>query len=98
MVYNRQRLDDIENIYASPVGAADRVYLAGREGTVLVLAHGDSYRVLAKNELDEGIDASPAIAGDAIFIRGTRHLYSFGNNRTSSDQARAASDSETKGQ
>ena len=33
----QERLDGISNVYASPVGAAGRVYLAGREGTTLVL-------------------------------------------------------------
>ena len=77
-VYGPTRLDGISNIYASPVGAANRVYLAGREGTTLVLEHGNEYKVLASNSLDEGFDASPAIAGDELYLRGSRHLYCLG--------------------
>ncbi len=76
-VLYQQRLDGISNVYASPVGAAGRVYLAGREGTVLVLEHGDAYKVLASNTLDEGFDASPAIAGGELYLRGAKHLYSL---------------------
>ncbi len=36
-VIDRQRLQGIENIYASPVGAVDRVYFTGREGTTVVI-------------------------------------------------------------
>ncbi len=76
-VLYQTRLDGIDNVYASPVAAAGRVYLAGREGTVLVLEDGPEHRVLAKNELDEGFDASPAIAGRELYLRGTSHLYSL---------------------
>jgi len=35
-----ERLEAVPNVYASPVGAAGRVYVTGREGTVAVLAAG----------------------------------------------------------
>jgi hypothetical protein len=50
-------------IYASLVGAADKVYVTGRGGTIVVLKYGPKYEVLATNKLDEGIDASPVIVG-----------------------------------
>lgn len=84
------RLGGIENIYASPVAAAGRVYLAGREGTVLVIADADTYEVLAENQLDEGIDASPAIAGDTLLVRGTKHLYAFARSAASASEAASA--------
>ena len=36
---------------------------------------GDELEVLAQNELDDDFDASPAIAGDEIYLRGTASLY-----------------------
>lgn len=89
-IYGPQRLDGITNIYASPVAANGRVYLAGRDGTVLVIANGDAYEVLAENSLDEGIDASPAIAGDALFVRGRHHLYAFARPLESTESAASA--------
>jgi outer membrane protein assembly factor BamB len=69
------RLEGLSNMYASPVGAADRVYLVGRNGTTLVLKRAPTLEVLATNKLDDLMDASPAIAGKQLFLRGEKHLY-----------------------
>ncbi|HIE92235.1 MAG TPA: hypothetical protein EYQ83_04975, partial [Acidobacteria bacterium] len=73
--YQLQRLAGVPNIFASPVGAAGRVYIAGRDGTTLVIAHGPRYEVVASNTLDDGFDASPAIVGDELYLRGAQFLY-----------------------
>lgn len=78
--YQVQRLPDVPNVFASPVGAGGRVYVAGRDGTTLVLRHGPVFEVLATNVLNEGFDASPAVAGDELYLRGVRHLYSIGDS------------------
>lgn len=72
---NRTRLPEIGNIYASPVGAAGRVYLTGRNGVTLVLKRSPKLEILATNELDDPILASPALAGDQLFMRGRKFLY-----------------------
>ncbi len=69
------RLHGIRNAYASPVGAADRVYVTDRDGTTLVIRHSDTPTVLALNTLDERIDASAALVGRELFLRGDRSLY-----------------------
>jgi outer membrane protein assembly factor BamB len=74
-VINRKRLPDMSSVYASPVGADGRVYFASREGVTNVLKHGPEFEVLATNVLDETIDASPAIVGNDLIIRGENHLY-----------------------
>ncbi len=74
-VIDQQRLPEVTSFYASPVAAAGRVYLVGRDGTTVVLEHGEKYEVLAINRLDDPIDASPAIVGREIFLRGKSHLY-----------------------
>jgi outer membrane protein assembly factor BamB len=73
--YLTQRLDAVPNVFASPVGAAGRVYIPGREGSTVVLTHGPSLEVLAVNALDDGFDASPALVDGEIYLRGYRHLY-----------------------
>ena len=78
--YQVERLPDVPNVFASPVGAGGRVYVAGRDGTTLVLQHGPVFEVLATNVLNEGFDASPAVAGDELYLRGVRHLYSIGDS------------------
>ena len=74
-ILEQTRLQGLSNIYASPVGAADRVYFIGRDGTTLVLKKSATLEILATNNLDDLIDASPAITGKQLFLRGQRHLY-----------------------
>ena len=69
------RLPALRNIYASPVGAAGRVYITDRNGTTLVIGHDAELKVLARNSLNDSISASAAIAGREIFLRGQNHLY-----------------------
>jgi len=73
--YEEERLDDLRNVYSSPVGAGGRVYVTSREGTTVVLDAGDEPKVLATNRLDDGFDASAAIVDDALYLRGMKHLY-----------------------
>ena len=73
--YQLQRLDGLPEVFASPVGAGGRVYIAGRDGVTLVLRNGKTYEVLASNKLDDGFDASPALVDTAIYLRGYRYLY-----------------------
>lgn len=70
-----ERLEVLPGVYASPVGAGGRVYLAGRNGVTLVLKASDKLEVLATNRLDEKFDASPAAVGKELFLRGHETLY-----------------------
>ena len=63
------------NVFASPVAAAGRIYLLGRDGKALVLAPGPRLEILAENQLDDGFDASPVIVGGDLYLRGRRFLY-----------------------
>jgi outer membrane protein assembly factor BamB len=74
-LYGPERLETVQNVYASPVGAAGRVYLVGRDGETEVIRHGPELEVLATNVLDEKFDASPALAGDELYLRGQSFLY-----------------------
>jgi outer membrane protein assembly factor BamB len=69
------RLPGIGNVYASAVGAAGRVYVTDIEGTTLVFSNEDKLRILARNVLEDRFNASAAIVGNAIFLRGEKFLY-----------------------
>ena len=73
--YGPERLQYISGVYASIVGAGDRVYIAGRNGTVNVIQHGSKFEILAANKLDENFNASPAIVGSELYLRGGQYLY-----------------------
>ena len=70
-----ERIEALQGVYASPVGAAGRVYLVGRNGVTAVLKRSDKLEVIATNRLDEKIDASPALVGREMFLRGHEYLY-----------------------
>ena len=73
--YTKQRLEGMEDVFASPVGANNRVYILGRNGTTAVIQRGPEYKLLATNTLDDGFTASPAIVQGEIYLRGHKHLY-----------------------
>jgi outer membrane protein assembly factor BamB len=74
-----ERIQGMDTVYASPAGAAGRVYLVGRNGTTVVLRHGRKFEVLSTNVLSEGMDASPVLVGRGLYLRSTHHLYSIGS-------------------
>ncbi len=74
-VLERTRLPELANVYASPVAADGRIYVTGRNGTTLVLEHAREFKVLATNALDDTVDASLALAGREVFLRGRKFLY-----------------------
>jgi outer membrane protein assembly factor BamB len=73
--YSQERLEGMTSVYASPIGVNDRIYLAGREGTTLVIEKSKALRILASNKLNDGLDASPAVVGNELFLRGRTNLY-----------------------
>jgi outer membrane protein assembly factor BamB len=75
------RLEAITDVYASPVGAAGRIYITSRDGVTQVLSHGEATpRTLAVNRLDDTISASAALVDREIFLRGERFLYCIASN------------------
>lgn len=75
VLIDEKRLPDMDSLYASPVGAAGRIYIPSREGTTAVVKEGDELEILATNALDDTFDASPAVVGDELYLRGQNHLY-----------------------
>jgi outer membrane protein assembly factor BamB len=73
--FSRQRLEGIEGVYASPVGAGGRIYIASRNGSTQVIKHDTQYEVLAINTLDDGFSASPAVVDKELYLRGEKNLY-----------------------
>ncbi|MCH2693786.1 MAG: PQQ-binding-like beta-propeller repeat protein [Acidobacteriia bacterium] len=73
--YGPKRLEGIEGVYASPVGANNRVYLPAQNGTTMVIERGPEFKILAQNSLPDAFDASPAIVGKELYLRGHKALY-----------------------
>jgi outer membrane protein assembly factor BamB len=73
--YSSQKLEGIKNIFTSPVGVKDRIYVAGTNGVFSVVKHGEAFELLSENTLDDQFFASPVILGNTLFLRGVKALY-----------------------
>ena len=60
---------------ASPIHAQSRVYFLSHEGETTVIAADRQFKELAKNQLESGFMASPAVVGKALILRTETHLY-----------------------
>jgi outer membrane protein assembly factor BamB len=70
------RLEGIRDfIFASPVGAAGRIYVTGRDGATVVLRHDRENAVLAVNRLEDSFSASAALVDRELYLRGEHFLY-----------------------
>lgn len=74
------RLPGIRDIYASPVAADGRIYITSREGVTLVLSEKEMPRLLAVNRLSDAFNASPAMVGNQLLLRGENFLYCLCND------------------
>ena len=72
------RLEGVDAVFASLVGADGRFYVVDRSGLTFVLSHEPTPRVLARNSLDDHFSATPALVDDELFLRGERFLYCLG--------------------
>lgn len=63
---------------ASPVYADGHLYLSARDGKVTVVKAGPEFAIVAENELNESLSASPAIAHGRIYLRTFEHLWAIG--------------------
>ena len=79
--YETRRLPGMSRTYASPVAAGGHVYLTDRSGRIVVIKDAPTLEVVAENDMGEGVDATPAPVGDALFVRGERHLFCVGPGR-----------------
>jgi outer membrane protein assembly factor BamB len=60
---------------ASLLYADNRIYLSNKSGRTTVIKPGRTFQVLAVNELDGFLGASPAVAGKWLLLRTKTHLY-----------------------
>jgi outer membrane protein assembly factor BamB len=78
-VFKQARLRNVsDKYYASPVASDGKIYFAAESGVVAVLKAGGDQQLLATNNLDEDIHATPAIADRRIYVRTVSFLYCFG--------------------
>jgi outer membrane protein assembly factor BamB len=77
--YQDERLDAPGDYYSSAVACGQRVFVASQKGTVIVLAAGDSLKILSRNDLGEQVMATPAIVDRKLYVRTSNALFCFGD-------------------
>ncbi len=78
MIY-RSRIAGVGSSYvASPVAADGRLFFSTEDGTVHVVRAGPEYELLASNELNEVIWATPAISDGTLIVRTLGHVWGIG--------------------
>ena len=60
---------------ASPIVANGRIYCFSMDGTTVVIEAAEAYKLLAENKLEYGFQASPAVAGNSLYLRTIADLY-----------------------
>jgi outer membrane protein assembly factor BamB len=73
-----ERLSGSGEVTASPVMIDGKIYSISESGRVTVFAAEPKYKLLAENDLKESVYASPAVANDRLYIRGTKTLFCIG--------------------
>lgn len=61
-------------VCSSPVSVAGRIYFFEDSGKCTVIENGPGFEVLATNELDEAVYATPAVSAGSLFVRTEAHL------------------------
>lgn len=80
-VLYEERINALQQVYASPVLVDGRIIYLGRNGKALVVAAKPSFEQLAVNDLSDRsmFNASPAVAAGKLFIRSDKALYCIGS-------------------
>jgi hypothetical protein len=65
----------------SPIIADGRILVTSEEGRSTILQAGDTFQVIAENDLEEPILATPALLGGRLYFRSASHLWCVGSSR-----------------
>ena len=76
-IWEKQRIRNFGNYYASPVAGGGKIYVPGENGRIVVLEAGPELELLATNDIGESIIATPAIADNRLYVRTLNKLYCF---------------------
>jgi outer membrane protein assembly factor BamB len=66
------------NYDASPIYINGNIWFFSVKGEVLAIKAGRKYEVVAKNQMDSGIWATPAVLRNSVILRTQKYLYRIG--------------------
>jgi outer membrane protein assembly factor BamB len=73
-----KRIPNASQYFASPIYGDGKIFIAGENGRIIVLKNDSELTVLSKNDMGEGIVATPAISEGRLFVRTRTKLFSIG--------------------
>lgn len=79
VLWERSRMGNFGDYYASPIAADGKIFIAAKNGFIVVLEDGPDLKVLGKNDIGEEIIATPAIADGRLFIRTRENMICVAN-------------------
>ena len=74
------RIDGLTSVWSSLAIAAGRLYVVDRRGNTAVVQLGPEFELLALNQIDDDVDASPVFVGNRLYLRGSKRLYALEEN------------------
>ncbi len=80
-LWERSRIGNFGDHFASPIAADGKIYIAGKNGFIVVLEDAPELKVLAKNDIGGEIIATPAIADGRLYIRTREELICVSGER-----------------
>ena len=66
---------ELVTIAASPIAVGDKLVLLDEEGRAAIVQAGPEFEIVGHGKLDDLFWCTPAVAGDALLLRGVDHLY-----------------------
>jgi outer membrane protein assembly factor BamB len=77
-VYRQRAPHPGSGFSASPVAADGKIYLAGEDGDVIVIAAGPTFTHIATNPMGELLMATPALSDGVMYVRSAQSLFAIG--------------------
>jgi len=77
-IHYRERIGAAGPYFASPVTANGNIFFCSGNGKITVIKASNALEIVAQNDLNEKIFATPAIVGDTFYVRTNKHLYAYG--------------------
>lgn len=71
----RTRVPKMATVAASLWADDERVFILDEKGTTFVIASGPEFKLLGTNNIPDLFWSTPAVAGDALLLRGVEKLY-----------------------
>jgi outer membrane protein assembly factor BamB len=78
--------DAIGEYYAQPVAGDGKIYFIDKDGKIAVIRPGANWEQISGADLDEQVIATPAIAGQRIYVRTEGTLYCFGLKKAADER------------